>query len=658
MAEGLEEVPVEVQHDSEMISIAEEGVLMDLGVTLATQPELELPDPLIIASSHWTAKDNAFRQLAPFEPSAATLKTTSEKAGGSGVSSFSKRDKRRLEDANGRFFAQYTDGPKTEELVNIVATRQLLQDAKRILPNTLIGLSVLYGEDYQNVRDRLPMDDIGYVELNLKYTFRGIDLQDMDEAMEELLSYLSSFLAVFEGKPRLVKLPREFTALFPITDLGPFIGELAESGAGVIVANSQKIRVPPSRASRNRVQKLDDGVVVGEHLFLDTYNAIRVLVDHYCRDEGLNLPVVASGGIVDIGGIVDLMAAGSDAVQLCTVLDDRKPHIIGVMREQLSELASEHGSLGDMVATVRSDDQAWFTTCKTAREYRIDARRDIHDALFNNEEQVLSLIQETIELECSDIEAPEGSPPSDEELPQELRFIYTMGNVSSYLMCRHLHHESLVRGQRLKTARKFVNKLGDDGFHWDLAVIGESALVNIQKENREDIGDRWPIEVAEICRSRTEMVVGADIELTEVEKVYHFLGHSALTAVGELFGAEGVDAEMDDLSGPELLPLLRCWRPAYAILAKPPLSRMYGMLCRDEVKKNWAPVWHHDEPKLLVASERFLEKNGGEELAACAAWKLFSLRGSMLQNTERWAHRACAQGVLDYCEELIKGSPA
>jgi len=79
-------------------------------------PDLEVDDPFMVAASHWTGNDAAFRALAPFSPSAATLKTTSALHGGDGSGVLTDRDKRSLEDSLGNNFATYTDGPKTQEL--------------------------------------------------------------------------------------------------------------------------------------------------------------------------------------------------------------------------------------------------------------------------------------------------------------------------------------------------------------------------------------------------------------------------------------------------------------------------------------------------------------------------------------------------------------
>jgi dihydroorotate dehydrogenase len=45
------------------------------------------------------------------------------------------------------------------------------------------------------------------------------------------------------------------------------------------------------------------------------------------RETITDIPIVASGGITDLSGIVDVLAAGSQAVQLCTTIDHNGLHI-------------------------------------------------------------------------------------------------------------------------------------------------------------------------------------------------------------------------------------------------------------------------------------------------------------------------------------------
>src|SRR6266853_3057939 len=169
-------------------------------------PGLRLSDPFMIASSHWTSSEAAFRQLAPIRPSAITLKTMSGAKGAAGEGS---RDKQILVDSYGKPFAGYTDGPKTAELWDAATTYRMTQAAKRMLPGTVIGLSILSGENYEQVARQLEPREYGYVELNWKYSFRGLDMARPDAEIGRIQEDLSSFLKAFLGRPLLIKVSRE-----------------------------------------------------------------------------------------------------------------------------------------------------------------------------------------------------------------------------------------------------------------------------------------------------------------------------------------------------------------------------------------------------------------------------------------------------------------
>src|SRR5262245_23706345 len=104
----------------------------------------------MIASSHLTSSENSFRQLASVHAAAVTLKTTSELTGGDGKPGEGReRNKLRLRNPFGSTFAFYTDGPKQLEHWNLATTAEMTPVAKKLLPDSLIGLSVLAGEDYK-----------------------------------------------------------------------------------------------------------------------------------------------------------------------------------------------------------------------------------------------------------------------------------------------------------------------------------------------------------------------------------------------------------------------------------------------------------------------------------------------------------------------------
>jgi hypothetical protein len=68
--------------------------------------------------------------------------------------------------------------------------------------------------------------------------------------------------------------------------------------------------------------------------------------------------------------------------------------------------------------------------------------------------------------------------------------------------------------------------------------------------------------------------------LDSLSAVYHFAGTSAKGAVRALIEEQPSAEEiLQEINAPQLVPLLRSWKDGHAILAKGPLSRLYGLVC-------------------------------------------------------------------------------
>jgi len=104
---------------------------------------------------------------------------------------------KKLQDSRGNHFATFTDGPATLELLDLAATFSLTHIAQRILTDTKLGLSVLQGEDYGAIAKRLHLEAYGYVELNLKYSLRGVALPKLEQVLEALKQDIRDFLSAF-----------------------------------------------------------------------------------------------------------------------------------------------------------------------------------------------------------------------------------------------------------------------------------------------------------------------------------------------------------------------------------------------------------------------------------------------------------------------------
>ena len=137
--------------------------------------DLVLDDPFMIASSHHSDSDKAFLNLVDYAPAAITLKTISNKAGGAGHDEKLSRSRVRLTYPGGNRLGIFTDGPKRLELWDAPTSLKFMQQVGKVLPSTKVGISVAEGEDYPRIAKSLDLSAVAYVELNWKYTFRGVE---------------------------------------------------------------------------------------------------------------------------------------------------------------------------------------------------------------------------------------------------------------------------------------------------------------------------------------------------------------------------------------------------------------------------------------------------------------------------------------------------
>ena len=228
--------------------------------------------------------------------------------------------------------------PKDVEFWNDETTDKYVEIARSTLPHAKIGISVLYGEDYSALSDALGNRQIDYVELNWKYALRGKGSTSMlAESFGQLVKDLEHFRSVFANLPAFLKIPREAHPFFEYEDFIPILDTLCNSKMGAIVSNTARWRVPPSKHRRTQHVELSSGVVMGETLFLDTFTALRNFATACVRSKN-EVPVVASGGLTEIGNVIDALVAGAMAVQICTAMDHRGMNIVAWLREQLLEL--------------------------------------------------------------------------------------------------------------------------------------------------------------------------------------------------------------------------------------------------------------------------------------------------------------------------------
>jgi dihydroorotate dehydrogenase len=601
---------------------------------------LVLKDPFMIASSHWTSSVQVFRQLALIKPSAITLKTTSEIKGEDGERGSGKREKRQLVDHSQHLFAAFTDGPPTLEFWDTTTTYRMTSEARKILPETILGLSVLEGENYQSICESLDMSMYGYVELNWKYTFRNLS----SDGLAHVVNDLRNFHAAFSTHPTIIKLPREALPLLSDPQFQELLTQLRGTGSALLIANSKRLRVPPSRVSGVGPKELISGVVHGEYLFMETYDSIRTYVS--CQKPGHIPTIIASGGITDIAGVVDVLAVGSDAVQLCTALDVRGPRLVHWLREQLSALCRDHGSYARFKDAIRGTEKSWYTAVTKAHELDLFGTQVVREVLSDSP-RIQQLVAKTLAFECSD-----GVAPKIQRQPRFTRLftlVASRGNVSSALIaqrCANRLHLELVL---VENSAEFRTRLSQSHFSYDFVILPEGALKSIQKM-KPAVPSRPTIR-GPLLRSSVELVGIASTPLTEIERVYHFSGLSAKNAVSDL--TKVIKPEVVELKGEDLLPLFRFWDAKSAILAKPPLSGLYPLLGQADLQEQWGTLWQVDEPVVFAYNPRLSESRELKRVVEFVYKVLQDEEAFVLSNVNSGASEALNNGFLRYCATLL-----
>lgn len=618
-------------------------------------PGLTLADPFMIASSHWTESDNGFRQLARVRPAAITLKTVSKREGGAGEPGIRAREKHRIFNTFASVVGLYVDGPKTQELWDIPTAFKNSQLARKILPDTKLGLSVLFGEEYATLYDQLDITLYSYVELNWKYTFRGLPVIALPKAVEEIHANLQQFLEVFKDLPRIVKIPAEVVELLP-TELFASVRDLiSRHSAGVLVTNSKRIRVPPSRLREQSPRELLSGVVIGDYLFLTTFHALREL--SALRDTREHeLKLIATGGITDIGAVVDALAAGADAVQLCTALDLRGIQVVELLREQLHHLGEQVETLEEFRNRLRASSEAWYRIAALATSLEIDD--DIlYDTLRKNSQDIEATLEEAVkhDLQIDSIDTATKTSPEPIQDSHKYQFIIWKSNVGSYLLSQGCASHLRFTPIEIEDAKQFRRRLPDAHFQWDFAILPRSVVEHVLREGQNLLGQNSPEILAIVGCSTAELVGDTRRDLSSIEVVHHFSGVTSSAATERFLRERTVKRppQFEDIVVDKLLPILRFWKGTNAILAKHPLTRIYSILCPHEVKSHWGPFWQSEEDLLLVCSRALKESSAGPTVIDQVRRVIEEIRNHLLKHSRQTTRGLVTGGFLAHCARLL-----
>ena len=440
----------------------------------------------------------------------------------------------------------------------------------------------------------------------------------------------------------LVKRPR----LLRFVDLEPLLKQIRDIGATLVVANSLRTVVPRSRAES--VAELSSGVIVGEYLFLDTYDAIRLL--HQPEADPPSGPrLIAGGGIIDVADVLDIMAAGAEAVQLCTALDRRAVQTLFVLRAQLSELCKEAGSLQTYLSQLRSSDSAWQNGIRQALSIRATDHHEVRRRL-DHETHELRHTTTALELECRAVAKGE-VPGANVQIPEDLHFVSTCGTASSCLLAHLLADRHALTPVHFDEVSAFMKSLKNPHFRWDFAILSKSHLHYLNTQQKSAIAAGFPEVVEAIASAQWQLMGVREVGLDGIRTIYHFGGTGARAALTEV--TKLCRATPEPITPQMLHPILRYWDKNAAIIAKPPLSQIYASFCPEDIQDEWMSLWSMSEPLYLVNNGERFDSDEGKAQAVAVANALHELREYILQDTERAARQLRATGFFQYVVRLL-----
>jgi len=606
----------------------------------------------MVASSHLTANDAAFRHLAEVQPAAVTLKTASLRHGGEGKpggeTNVESRRKVDFDGPGGLLAGSYTDGPKPLELWNLESTILGTRQARsRLGKDCAIGLSVLDKQDYVALADGLPLDEYQYIELNWKYALRDASYVELPAMLHGAAHDLERFVQAFPKKPLFVKLPREAAPLLATPEMSDLLWLLDANRIGLIVANSRRAPVPLSRSRQSgKPDLLDTGVLVGDLLFFETYDLFRRL-----RRQNRLPALVATGGVMDIGSVMDLASTGAVAFQIASAIDAYGTYVLTLLRQQLESALN----------TLRVD--TWTKACEALtagtdpyREVIVSVRKmmrmpdNVGTAL--NASELDPVVIETLNLELGE-DLPDGwtKEPSAKPPLDDITFIALPGNVSSSLLSRRVAADLGLREVEQRSSSKFVDAVVNGTLTYDFAILHRGAVTQLLEKLGADSQMR-PLELGPVGLSCTELVGSAKAP-EDFKVIYHFPGSSFRPLIQKTRKA-APDAELVSLDPSKLLvPMLSAWSNDKGIIAKAPLSRIYGRLTPEAVRNGWTVLLTDCESLLLVASKAMTDRAHAEHAIQAVCFGLHGERLKAIRNPEAAARTLRAFGLATYLLELL-----
>ncbi|MDR0443428.1 MAG: hypothetical protein LBH44_08495 [Treponema sp.] len=543
---------------------------------------LELADPFMVASSHLTAGTNNFEHLSAISPSAITIKTISKKFGGENSEKKESRTLKAVKNWNGNYIGLYADGPKKTELFGPGLAHDMIKAAKRILPTSKIGISVLQGEEYEDIKVSLARGcEYDFVELNLKYSLRLDEdgKKDIARIIGEINDDCENFCKVFHDRPKFIKFSREMEVFLDELARSPFFNTIEKNNVVVIVANSKKCIAPPSYSSFQHPNPLLNGVIVGDYLFLDTYNFIYSLNNIF--DGEKNGRISASGGISSIGEIIDCIALGVNSFQICSLIQQRGKFSIEMLRCQLSAC----------LEYFKCRDFTEFREFITSNPEKVKELNNI----FINKTKIVEAINsqaqkliDTFLMESKDGDLLKNDYPETKN-QSAVKLAGTDGTVLSYALTFCLASGNYCTEL---VSSKEISKGG-----YDSVIISDAYKDDFCKIHHDWVSSK----IGNACYSL--MSVAED--MNDIKRIFLFESLSSDKMKIEI--QKMGEYEFTYIKPLELASLLISWKDDMGILAKKPLTDLYSILMPDNLSKKWHSLYNCGSPIWLIAKKEVNE---------------------------------------------------
>jgi hypothetical protein len=419
--------------------------------------------------------------------------------------------------------------------------------------------------------------------LNLKYSLRLDEegRRNIARIIEEINTDCGNFCKVFQEYPKFIKFSREMEVLLDELAGSPFFDTIEKHNVVVIVANSKKCIAPPSYSSFQHPNQLHNGVIVGDYLFLDTYNFIESLNKIFNGEK--NGWISASGGISSIGEIIDCIDLGVNSFQICSLIHRRGIFSIEMLRRQLSACFEcfNCNNFTDFKEIITSNP----VRTKELNEIFTD-KPTIMKAVNSHTEKLINTL--LMESKDSDLLKHDYSENKNQDA---INLAGTYGTILSYALTF-----CLVNGINNYSTKLVSSKEICDG-EYNSVIISDAYKDDFCKARPDWVSSK----IGNACYSL--MSVAEDLK--DIKRIFLFKSLSSDKMKIEI--QKKGKYEYTYIKPLQLAPLLISWKDDMGILAKKPLTDLYPILMPDYLSKKWHSLQDCDSPIWLIAKKEINE---------------------------------------------------